>query len=183
MKILVARSCLRHSESGLEEPEISDAFGATVPCYLVLVNLQDLFEVEEERCQRVNLRGASVRDGAVCSPPPALCETTLVALRRELVQPPGTCHPIGLPAPRFLWLASHRYCCFGGLRARECFRKNSVMPLFCRVPSATARTVSTRASLVARNSTPFSSRNTSAAAIPVRLLPSRNGWFFTMWKR
>lgn len=52
MKILVACSCLWHGESGLQEAEIPDTFGAAVPCYLVVVNLQDLFEAEEEWRQR-----------------------------------------------------------------------------------------------------------------------------------
>jgi hypothetical protein len=49
MKVLGAGSCLRHAESGLEEAEISDAFGAPVPCCLVAVNLQDVFKPEEDR--------------------------------------------------------------------------------------------------------------------------------------
>ena len=39
MKVLVARSSLRHAESGLEEAEIPDAFGTAISCYLVVVNL------------------------------------------------------------------------------------------------------------------------------------------------
>ena len=92
MKVLVARSCLRHGESGLEESEIPDAFDAAISCYLIVVNLQDLFETEEEWRQQVNLRGALVHDGAVCLQPPALYGTAPVALRREPVQPPGICH-------------------------------------------------------------------------------------------
>lgn len=53
MKILVAGSCLRHGESGQEEVQIPDPFTAAVPCYLVAVNLEDLFEAEEEGRQRL----------------------------------------------------------------------------------------------------------------------------------
>ncbi len=63
--------------------EIPDAFGAAVPCYLVLVNLQDFFEAEEKWRQRVNLRGASAYDSAVYSQPPVLYETTVAASRCE----------------------------------------------------------------------------------------------------
>jgi hypothetical protein len=47
MKVLAARSSLRHGERGLEEIEIPDALGAAISSYLVVVNLQDLFETEE----------------------------------------------------------------------------------------------------------------------------------------
>jgi hypothetical protein len=40
-------------------------------CYLIVVNLQDLFKPEEDRPHRVNRRGASVHDGVVYSQPPA----------------------------------------------------------------------------------------------------------------
>ena len=53
VKVLVGDPCLRHSESGLEEAEVLDSFGAAVPCDLVVVNLQDLFQPEEKRRQRV----------------------------------------------------------------------------------------------------------------------------------
>jgi hypothetical protein len=80
MKVLVTRSCS-------QEAEIPDAFGAAIPCYLVVVNLQDLFEAEEERCQW------SVCEALQCtmvsySPPQALYGTTPAASRREPVQPP-----------------------------------------------------------------------------------------------
>ncbi len=93
MKVVDAGSRLRHSESGLEEAEIPDAFGAPVPCYLIVVNLQDLFKPEEDRRHRVNQRGASVHDGDVYSQSPASYETAPAAWRREPVQPLGTYRP------------------------------------------------------------------------------------------
>lgn len=52
MQVLVAYSSLRHGEGGLEEPKIPDAFSSAVSRYLVVVNLQDLFEAEKEWRQR-----------------------------------------------------------------------------------------------------------------------------------
>jgi hypothetical protein len=49
MKVLVARSSLRHGKGGLEQAEVPDACGASVSFDLVVVNLQDLFQTEEDR--------------------------------------------------------------------------------------------------------------------------------------
>src|SRR5574337_1773133 len=91
MKVVDACSSLRHGKSRLEEAEIPDASGAAISGYLIVVNLQDLFQTEEEWRQQANLRGALVHDGAVCSQLLALYGTTSVASRREPVQPPGIC--------------------------------------------------------------------------------------------
>ena len=60
-----------------------------------------------------------------------------------------------------------------------CLRKNAAMADFFVLPWATASTVVTRVWLEILVSTPFNSKNVSAAAAPTRLFPSKNGWFCT----
>lgn len=59
-------------------------------------------------------------------------------------------------------------------------RKNSATLLLSILPSATARTNLSKSSFEACNSKPFNRRNTYADTAPALLLPSMNGWFFTM---
>ncbi len=113
----------------------------------------------------------------------------------------GTGHPAG--QPRRL-----RCQCFGalhwpasalqgsGFRAHGCAegrgqpglsvrlaRTHCTSSASLRAPSASRSIVSTQAASSARSSCPFSSRKSSSATSPVRLLPSMNGWFLTMPRR
>lgn len=45
--IFGAASCLRHRESRLKKAQIADSFSAAVSFYLILMDLENLFKVEE----------------------------------------------------------------------------------------------------------------------------------------
>ena len=79
--IFGAASSLRGRKRRLQKAKIANSPSTAVPFYLVVMDFEDLFQIEEKRRQRISPRGALARDDTACSQPAEPCEMTLAASR------------------------------------------------------------------------------------------------------